>query len=207
MTPDEAFARCDDDFQAKMAFMAEIDQLKNVLRKGWLHDQSRRENSAEHSWHIALMALLFADRANHPIDVLKTLKMILIHDIVEIDAGDTFLYASNRDAQSSVEQCAAERIFGLLPAPYGQEFMDLWQEFTLRTSPEARYAAAIDRMEPLTRNIMSHGRIWHEQDICSEQVLTKNAHIADGATDLWHIAEELLNRAIDDGHLKRKKKP
>lgn len=186
----------------QVAFLLEIDKLKGILRRSYLADGTRRENSAEHSWHLAVMAMALAEHANAPVDPLRVLKMLLVHDIVEIDAGDTYCYdeAGALD-KAEREQGAADRIFGLLPPDQAGELRGLWDEFEARATPEARFAAALDRLMPLLHNFQTQGRSWLENGIVRRQVLDRNAHIADGSQELWDFAQALIAEAVERGFL------
>ncbi len=186
----------------QMAFVLEIDRLKTILRRTYLLDGSRHENTAEHSWHLALMAMVLAEHSDQTINTLHTLKMLLVHDIVEIDAGDTYIYdAAGHEGKAAREQQAAQRIFGLLPPDQQAEIHALWQEFEARQTPEARFAAALDRLMPLLHNVHTQGRSWQEHGIHAGQVLARNAHIADGSQALWQYAQDLINTAVANHHL------
>jgi len=166
-------------------------------------DQSRYENDAEHSWHIAVAAMLFLEYADDPnVDLLRVIKMLLVHDLVEIDAGDTYAYddAACRD-QAEREVKAAERVFGLLPSDQEAEFRSLWDEFEARTTPEARYAAALDRFQPLLHNYLTGGRAWREHGVTSDRVRARNRPVGDGAPVLWQHAEDLIRDAVAKGWL------
>ena len=187
----------------QIEFILEIDKLKQVLRQTSLADGSRRENDAEHSWHLAVMAVLLAEYAAGPqIDLARVIRMLLVHDLVEIDAGDTFHYdeAGNRDKPQR-EQAAADRLFGLLPADQGAELRGLWEEFEARRTPEARYAAALDRLQPNLLNLRTEGKLWREHGITSRQVIARNRHMAEGAPELWRYAESRIREAVAKGHL------
>lgn len=186
----------------QMAFVLEIDRLKTILRRTYLLDNSRHENTAEHSWHLALMAMVLAEHSDQPIDTLHTLKMLLVHDIVEIDAGDTYIYdTAGNEGKAAREQEAARRIFGLLPPDQQAEMHALWEEFEARQTPEARFAAALDRLMPLLHNIHTQGRSWQEHGIHAGQVLARNSHIADGSQALWEYAQGLIQEAVANCHL------
>lgn len=187
----------------QLAFILEVDRLKTVERRTVITDRSRQENSAEHSWHIALMAVLLSEYSNEDgVDLLKVLKMLLIHDIVEIDAGDTFVYdAEAGQDKEAREEAAAQRIFGLLPEDQRQDFHELWQEFETRESPEARFAAALDRLQPVLHNVHTEGASWHEHGIRRDQVVGFNRTMGEGAQTLWQRALELIDRAVERGHL------
>ena len=190
----------------QIAFILEIDKLKSVLRRSYLLNEDRHENSAEHSWHLSVMALVLAEHADAALDTLRVLKMLLVHDIVEIDSGDTYIYdAAGNDTKAEREQAAARRIFGLLPPDQGKELQALWQEFEARETPEAKFAAALDRLMPLLHNYHTEGRSWQEHGITKEQVLTLNRHIADGSEALWEYAEALIDDAAAKGYLTDKR--
>jgi putative hydrolase of HD superfamily len=188
----------------QMRFIAEIDKLKQVLRESWLIDASRKETDAEHSWHIMVMATLLSEYANHPgIDLFKVMKMLLIHDVVEIDAGDTFIYdKKHAKDQTDRELKAAQRLFGLLPADQGTEFMELWEEFETQMTPEAQFARAIDSMQPLLLAYLNGGRSWNIHNIIKQQVIATKKHMGDGSTSLWKYTQELLTDAVEKGILK-----
>lgn len=183
-------------------FLREIDQLKSVERRSLIMDSSRRENSAEHSWHVALMALILAPYANEPIDINRVIRMLLIHDLVEIDAGDTFAYdVVGRQDAAGREDAAARRLFGMLPAASQAEMLALWREFEARTTPEARFAKAMDRFMPLLHNYFTGGATWREHGVSLEQVLDLNACIDDGASVVWTYVQTLLQSAQAEGYL------
>lgn len=186
-----------------LEFIVETDKLKRVYRQTLLSDRSRQENSAEHSWHLALMAVLLKDAANEPdIDLLRTIQMLLIHDIVEIDAGDTFAYddAGHEDKEER-EQQAANRLFGMLPEEQAAHFHALWREFEERKTPEARFAAALDRLHPMMLNFASQGAAWKKHGITRNQVHDRNHMISEGSASLWEYATSLIERAVDAGYL------
>jgi putative hydrolase of HD superfamily len=189
--------------ERQIAFIVELDKLKQVLRQTRLMDGSRRENDAEHCWHVALMAVVLAEHAGAGIDVLRVLKMLLIHDVVEIDAGDTFLYAAvDAAAVAERETRAAERIFGLLPPDQAGELRALWEEFEARRSAEAKFARALDRLEPLLQNHRNGGGTWREHGVTVEQVLAKKHIVADGSAALWAFAVELIEDSLARGYLR-----
>jgi putative hydrolase of HD superfamily len=187
----------------QISFLAECDKLKEIFRQT-LNTQSRRqENDAEHSWHLALLVIVLAEHSNHrPLDVLRVLKMVILHDLVEIDAGDTFAYDTARMAdQYEREARAARRIFGLLPDDQAGEFRTLWEEFETRATPEARFAAAVDRFQPMLLNCLTEGTAWRQHGITCDRVLARNAHVADGAEPLWIYARRMIDDAVARGHL------
>ena len=188
----------------QIAFALEADKLKGILRQTWLTDQSRRENSAEHSWHVALMAVLLAEHAaaGPTLDVARVVRMMLVHDLVEIDAGDTLVYDDAAAADKTRrERDAAQRIFGLLPDDQGEEFRAAWDEFEARRTPEARFAAALDRVQPILHNFATQGRAWRQHGVTAARVLEKNRHIADGSPALWEFVRELVSDALARGYL------
>lgn len=183
-------------------FILEIEKLKTIYRQTYTIYEDRQENDTEHSWHLAVMAILLADQADEPVDVTKVLKMVLVHDIVEIDAGDTYCYdAEGYKTKALREAAAAERIFGILPEEKGNELKTLWEEFEACESSEARFAAALDRLQPLLLNLVRKGRSWHEHGITSEKVYKRNEHVKDISENLGRYIYSLLDDAVDKGYL------
>jgi putative hydrolases of HD superfamily len=169
--------------QKKIAFLVEADRLKSVLRRNYTIHDDRRENSAEHSWHAALLAMVLADHSNEPIDINRVIRMLIIHDIVEIDAGDTFIYDdAEKETQTVRETRAAQRLFGLLPGEQESLFRDLWQEFESAATPEAKFARAIDRFSAVLHNYETRGRGWKENAVKRDRILAVNEHVKDGST-------------------------
>ena len=191
-----------DRIEQQIAFIVEIDKLKQVLRRTYLIDGKRRENSAEHSWHLAAMAVLLLEYAREELDLARVVKMLLLHDVVEIDAGDTFAYdeAGHADKKER-EQRAAERIFNLLPSDMAEEVFALWEEFEAGATPEAKYAEALDRFQPILLNYGSGGIAWREHGISAEQVRARNRRIEAGAPALWTYVRGLIDRAVSSGRL------
>ncbi len=187
----------------QIAFLTEVDKLKEVFRQTIVTQSRRAENSAEHSWHFALMVVVLAEHSNHPnLDVLRILKMVLIHDLVEIDAGDTFAYDTPAMVhQHEREAKAADRIFGLLPPDQAAEFRQLWDEFEARATPEAKFATACDRFHPMLLNCLTEGHAWQKHGITQDRVLARNAHVAQGSQALWAYAVKMIDAAVADGHL------
>ena len=186
----------------QIGFLLEIDKLKHVFRQTYLLDETRKENDAEHSWHFAMFAVLLAEYANERIDLLKVVKMGLIHDLVEIDAGDTFLYDEVGNADKAErEEKAAERIFGLLPKEVGDELHALWVEFEAKETAEAKFAGSLDRLQPFLHNIHTEGRSWSEHGISAAQIRERNGVIEEGSKALWDYAVSLLDEAIGKGHV------
>ncbi len=186
----------------QIQFIIEIDKLKQIIRQSYLMDATRHENSAEHSWHLAMMAMLLAEHANEPVDPFRVLKMVVIHDIVEIDAGDVDYYDKTA-AQSKPqrEQAAADRLFGMLPADQARELRELWEEFEAKQTAEARFATALDRLIPLLHNFHTQGQSWHERRITGDRVLLLCDAIAPGSVALSELARTLINDAMGRGYL------
>lgn len=191
-----------DNLLKQVAFIKEIDKLKYIQRKTKLFNSDRHENDAEHSWHLAMMTIVLAEHSDKPIDVLKVLKMVLIHDIVEIDAGDIFIYDSAKShANTDEERIAAKRIFGLLPLEQAEEFIAIWEEFEEGATDDAKFAKAMDRFEPLLQNTSNNGGTWAEFNVPYQKVYNKKKAIKNGSTAIWNYAENLLNESVDKGIL------
>jgi putative hydrolase of HD superfamily len=184
----------------QIEFLVEIDRLKTIARQTLLVDGSRQEDSAEHSWHLALLAMVLAEHAKAPVDLFRVLKMILVHDIVEIDAGDTYCYdeEGNR-GKAERENRAADRIFSLLPEDQEIEFRSLWEEFESKRTKDALFAAALDRLQPLLNNFRSGGIMWQKHAIRQEQVFLRNSPMGDGSPTLWDYAQRMIKDAIAKG--------
>ena len=189
--------------QRQIDFILEVDKAKGILRSTHVSVADRRENDGEHAWHVALIALVLAEYAPPGIDLLRVIAMLLLHDIVEIDAGDVNVYdAEARVGQLARERRAADRIYGLLPSEQGLEFRELWEDFEARESPEARFAASIDRLQPLLLNYPTQGATWRDREVTRAQVLAVNAHIADGSQELWELARAVIDDAAEHGYLR-----
>jgi putative hydrolase of HD superfamily len=184
-------------------FIREIDKLKLVLRRTLLMDGSRYENDAEHSWHLAVMAVLLREHANEPaLDLVRVIKMVLVHDIVEIDAGDTYCYDEKGNlGKLEREKVAADRLFGILPGDQQRELMELWQEFEARATPEAKFAAALDRVQPLMHNYGTGGVVWKSHGVTYDKVLERNRHVEEGSRVLWEFSESMIRDAVKRGYL------
>jgi putative hydrolases of HD superfamily len=190
--------------QQQVAFIHEIDKLKYIQRKTRLFNSQRHENDAEHSWHLSLMAVILAGQANQAVDLLKVVTMLLIHDVVEIDAGDIFLYDTNvGHTNTESERKAAERIFGLLPQQQARELIGVWEEFEAGQTAEAKFARAMDRLEPLLQNVSNGGGTWQEYGIAYEKVVEKKQVIAQGSQPLWEYAKTLLEGSVEKGILRK----
>lgn len=195
-------AETDPDLADRLRFVYEIDRLKAVLRLNTLADGSRNENSAEHSWHLAMVALAMAPHAPEPVDIERVVRILLVHDIVEVDAGDVDVYdTAGREAKEAEEAAAATRIFGLLPDAQGAEMRALWDEYEARDTPEGRFAYACDRLQPLLLNLATGGAAWRARGIGSTQVKAINGAIDDGLAGVWPVAERLIDESVADGSL------
>lgn len=193
-----------DDLLKQISFIKEIDKVKYIQRKTKLFNSDRPENDAEHSWHLAMMTIVLAQHSDKPIDVLKVLKMVLIHDIVEIDAGDTFIYDSEKNHTNTDEELmAAQRIFGLLPTEQAEEFIVIWEEFEAGLTDEAKFAKSMDRLEPLLQNTSNNGGTWAEFNVPYQKVYDKKKAIKEGSSVLWNYADNLLNESVAKGILKK----
>ena len=186
----------------QLEFIVEIDKLKRILRQTWLTDRSRRENDAEHSWHLALMAVLLSEHAPVALDVGRVIRMLLVHDLVEIDAGDTYCYDVRGNADKPErEQRAAARLFAMLPPDQSEAVRALWEEFEARLTPEARFAAALDRLQPIMHNYATGGVAWRDHGVRAPQVRAHNRHIEEGAAPLWKMASAMIEDAVRRGWL------
>jgi len=187
----------------QIEFIVECDRLKEVFRQTYVTQSRRNENDAEHSWHLCLCAIVLAEHANAPqLNLLRVLQMVILHDLVEIDAGDTFAYDTAGMAnQHEREAVAADRIFGLLPPGQNKEFRAVWDEFEERKTPEAKFAAAIDRFQPMLLNTRTSGGAWQKHGVTHDRVIARNKHIADGCTELWKYADAMLKDMVAKGEL------
>ncbi len=189
--------------EEQLRFVTELGKLKGVLRQTVLAGLGRRENSAEHSWHLAVMVCAFGEHAPEGVDLSRVTSMVLLHDVVEIDAGDLFLYAGPRQQEQHelAERAAADRLFGLLPADQGERLRELWDEFTARRSADAKFARALDRLQPMLENLAVGGGTWQRHGITAGQVLEKVDLIADGSATLGDLAARLVSEAVAAGIL------
>lgn len=190
------------DAAAALAFFMEVDKLKGVERRNWLSDGSRRENTAEHSWHLGIATMVFAGMSSEPVDIARSVCMALVHDIVEIDAGDTFAYDTSEvaDTKRAREEAAADRLFGLLPDTLRDWFRELWEEYERGETPEARYVMAVDRVAPMLLNVAEGGSAWREHGITRSRVIARNGvHVEPALPAVWADALARLDAAAADG--------
>ncbi len=188
--------------EQQLKFILELDKQKEIVRQTYLADASRKEGDAEHAWHLAVMAFLLADYANEKIDVLKTIKMVLLHDVVEIDAGDTYAYdIQGGQTKRLREERAADRIYGMLPEDQKQEYRALWEEFEKRETPEAKFANTLDRVQPVLLNNASGGKSWREHGIKKEQVIGRNQTTHEGSEALWEYIRNIIEENTQKGNI------
>ena len=187
----------------QIRFIVEVDRLKEIFRQTVLINSRRAENDAEHSWHLCLIVITLAEHANWArLNVLRVLQMLILHDLVEIDAGDTFAYDTRAmEGQHDREAVAADRIFGLLPADQALEFRALWDEFEARRTPEARFAAAVDRFQPMLLNCQTAGAAWRKHGITRDRVIARNSYFAEGSAALWDYSARMIEEAVAAGNL------
>lgn len=193
----------DDRLKKQIGFILELDKMKNLYRQTYVLHEDRKENDAEHSWHLAILAFILAEHSNKPVDVAKVMKMVLIHDIVEIDAGDTYCYDSEGyKTKADREEKAAQRIFGLLPEDQKDEMYRLWREFEDSETDDARFAAVLDRVQPLLLNYTKGGISWKEHGIFKEQVLGRNEAYFDVSDNITELITNIIDDAQKNGWLK-----
>jgi putative hydrolase of HD superfamily len=193
-----------DRLEKQMKFLLEVDKAKNIFRRNYLVDGSRKENDAEHSWHLALMVMLLSEYVEKKdFDVLKTMKMVLIHDLVEIYAGDVYCYDDKANVgKLEREMEAADKLFGLLPEEQREEFQSLWLEFEDKATEEALFAAKLDRLQPLALNYASEGKSWIEHDIEGSKVKERNRLFDGGPRLMKDYVDNMIDDAMDKGYLK-----
>ena len=188
--------------QKQIAFIKEIDKVKNIFRQTYLADGTRKENDAEHSWHIALMAVLLKEYVSEDVDVAKVMTMVLLHDLVEIDAGDTYAYDSEgAKSKREREVKAADRIFGILPEDQGMYFRELWEEFEAYETPDAKYAHLLDNFQPLLLNDASGGRSWNEHGVHKSQIYKRNEKVQETSEEIWNTIQEVVESHIAKGNI------
>lgn len=192
----------DNRLQQQLAFLVEIDRMKNVMRQTLLADSSRRESDAEHSFSLAMFAMLLAEHAEEEIDVSRVIRMVLVHDLIEIYAGDTFCYdqKGNEDKEAR-EKEAADKLYAMLPEDQAAEYRALWEEFDRMDTPDSRYAAALDRIQPMLNNYLTNGHTWKLGNVTSEQVYKRMEPIRNGLSKAWPIVEWIINTSIEKGFL------
>ena len=184
----------------QIEFISELEKLKLVYRKNGILDGSRQENSAEHSWHVAIMALLLEDYASDQIDMLKLVKMLLVHDVVEIDAGDNWLYSKKEYEHIQRNEAeAAVRIFGLLPEKQRDEYLMLWREFEAQKTPEAQFAKVIDALHPLLNHLLTGKENYNPDNLTRSLIYSKKEFIKDISPKLWNITEEFIEKSVEKG--------
>lgn len=191
--------------EKQFEFCREIDKEKFIQRQTYLSDGIQKENDAEHAWHMAIMTLLLGEYANEKIDVLKTISMLLIHDLVEIDAGDTYAYdEEGKKTQRQREEAAADRIFGLLPEDQQKKFRDLWEEFETWETPEAKFAHTMDNVQPVMLNAATDGKSWAEKGVRLSQILKRNQKTKEGSQILWEYSRQnLIAPNVEKGRIKK----
>lgn len=188
--------------QKQIAFIKEIDKVKSIFRQTYLADGTRKENDAEHSWHIALMAVLLKEYVSEDVDVAKVMTMVLIHDLVEIDAGDTYAYdCEGAKSKREREVKAADRIFGILPEDQGMYFRELWEEFEAYETPDAKYAHLLDNFQPLLLNDASGGRSWNEHGVHKSQIYKRNEKVQETSEEIWNTIQEVVESHIAKGNI------
>lgn len=187
----------------QMEFIIEADKVKNIFRQTYLADGKRKENDAEHSWHLALAAVLLKEHMEEEVDITKVMMMVLIHDLVEIDAGDTYAYDDEAaKSKREREEKAADRIFGILPEDQGQMFRNLWEEFEAYETPEAKFAHLLDNFQPLLLNDASDGKSWVEHGVHKSQICRRNRRIPETSADIWEAMSDIIDKHIEKGHVK-----
>lgn len=192
-----------DKIKNQIAFIIEIDEMKRILRMNLHADGSRRENDAEHSWHLAVMAMLLEEYCADKVDVARVIKIALVHDLVEVYAGDTFAYdAKGYEDKEEREKQSADKLFGMLEPEQGAYFRALWDEFEAKETPESRYANAVDRLQPLLLNYLTDGHTWKLGDVHAPQILKRMDIIRTATPELWHIVEGIIETSIEKGILK-----
>ena len=183
-------------------FIVEADKVKNIFRQTYLADRKRKENDAEHSWHLALMAVLLKEYSNEEADLSRVIPMVLIHDLVEIDAGDTYAYdAAGTATQKERENKAADRIFSMLPADQGEWLRELWDEFEAYTTPDAKFAHLLDNFQPLLLNDASNGLSWTEHQVKKSQIYRRNQHLPETSEVIWEYMKSLIDKHVELGHI------
>ncbi len=189
--------------ERQIQFIVEVDKVKQIFRQTYLSDAARKENDAEHSWHLALMACLLEEYVSDPVDVARVTTMVLVHDLVEIDAGDTYAYdPEGAKTKAEREKKAAERIFGLLPKEQGEYFAKLWEEFEEYQTPDAKYAHLLDNFQPFLLNHASDGKSWVEHAVKKSQIYKRNEKVPETSPEIWRYMQEIIEKHVGAGHIK-----
>ena len=192
-----------DRLRQQLAFLMEIDKQKEIIRQTYLADGSRKETDAEHAWHLAMMCMILSEYANEKIDVPKTIMMVLTHDLVEIDAGDTYAYdQTGNQTKKERELKAADRIYGLLPEDQRQYLRALWDEFEAMETPEAKFANMLDKIQPVCLNDQSKGKSWVEHNVCKRQIMERNSKTHEGSELLWDYIKKLIEKNVEAGFIR-----
>lgn len=192
----------DERLKKQLEFVYELDKLKSINRQTYIADGSKHENDAEHSWHLALMCMLLSEYSNQEIDVLKTMSMVLIHDAVEVDAGDTYAYDETGNlSKREREVKAAERIFNILPEEQGKKVRALWDEFEEKETPESKFANALDRLQPIILNHLTDGRAWREHGVKKSQVHNRNKNVGEASKEFGELIDQIINFNVEKGNL------
>lgn len=192
----------DERLKKQLEFVYELDKLKSINRQTYIADGSKHENDAEHSWHLALMCMLLSEHSNQEINVLKTMFMVLIHDAVEVDAGDTYAYDETGNlSKREREVKAAERIFNILPEEQGKKVRALWDEFEEKETPESKFANALDRLQPIILNHLTDGRAWREHGVKKSQVHNRNKNVGEASKEFGELIDQIINFNVEKGNL------
>ena len=187
---------------AQLAFLVELDRMKTIERQSPIYAGGRRENDAEHSWHIAVMAMVLREYAAEPVDMGHVLEMLTVHDLIEIYAGDTFAYdAAGNSDKAAREAASADRLYAMLPEEQGAYYRALWEEFDAMETPDARFAASLDRLQPLLSNWLNEGGTWRVHNVHPEQVYRRMEPIKTGAPKLWELADRIIQASVARGYL------
>lgn len=195
-----------DRLEKQMSFILELDKSKFVKRQTYLSDANTREDDAQHSWHLAVMCMLLSEYSNEPIDVLKTMSMVIIHDVIEIDAGDTYAYDEKGNASKKERELkAANRLFNILPEDQALYVRGLWDEFEEGKTPESRFANAMDKIQPILLNDASGGKAWVNHKVCEDQIYGRNVNTPLGSERLWEYAKSIISENVNKGNIKESK--
>lgn len=194
-----------DRLKQQIDFILEIDKMKNIYRQSYVTDASKHENDAEHSWHLAVMVMVLGEYFDKDTDTLKVMKMVLVHDLVEIYAGDTYLYdEKGYEDKAKREQEAADKLFAMLPQEQKDEFMGLWHEFEAKNTKESKFAAVLDRLQPVLLNYSTKGKAWLEHGVPYEKVREKQKDVFNGPKEISQFLDELLKDAVNKGYIRER---